>query len=123
MNAHRLCRSDDIPEGTARGFRFGSGTEQQMVFVVRKNDVLYAYVNACPHIGTPLDWLPDRFLDRDRRYLLCGTHGALFRIEDGFCVSGPCAGRRLTPAAIRVAEGEILLLEPPSLFQPGQGRS
>jgi nitrite reductase/ring-hydroxylating ferredoxin subunit len=110
VNPRRLCRSDDLAEGTARGFRFGSGTEQQLVFVVRKNNAFHAYVNACPHIGTPLDGLPDRFLDRDRRYLLCGTHGALFRIEDGFCVYGPCAGKRLTPVAIQVKDGDILMV-------------
>jgi nitrite reductase/ring-hydroxylating ferredoxin subunit len=40
---------------------------------------------------------------------LCTTHGALFRVEDGHCLSGPCEGKRLTAIAIRVEGGEILL--------------
>ncbi len=110
----RLCAAGDIAEGAARGFAWGEGTQRQAVFVLRKDGALYAYVNACPHAGTPLDWLPDRFFDRSGAHLLCGTHGALFRPEDGFCVRGPCLGRRLSPAAIRVEAGEVWVLTEPA---------
>lgn len=109
MSAERLCRAEEVPEGGARGFRFGSGTALRAVFVVRKGGALHGYVNACPHLGTPLDFLPDRFFDRDGRYLLCGTHGALFRVRDGRCVSGPCEGRSLERLTLRVEGGEIFL--------------
>jgi nitrite reductase/ring-hydroxylating ferredoxin subunit len=107
----QLCRVEDIPEGVARDFRWGEGAGQRTVFVLRKGGALYAYANACPHIGTPLNWLPDRFFDRSGELLLCGTHGALFRPEDGHCLRGPCLGKRLTPMAIRVENGEIVLAE------------
>ena len=110
MSAQRLCRIDEMPVEGARGFRFGSGTDLRAVFVVRQDGALYAYANSCPHLGTPLDFLPDRFLDRDGRHLLCSTHGARFRIADGFCVAGPCAGRSLERLALRVEDGEILLV-------------
>ena len=115
MSTVPLCRADEVGEGTARGFRFGSGTDQFAVFVLRKSGVLRAYVNACPHIGTPLDWLPDRFFDREGAHLLCGTHGALFRPEDGVCVRGPCVGKRLAAAPLAVHEGviEIEIARPP----------
>jgi nitrite reductase/ring-hydroxylating ferredoxin subunit len=105
----RLCRLEEIPEGGGRGFRFGSGPDLAAFFVVKRAGALYACVNSCPHLGTPLDFLPDRFFDRDGRHLLCGTHGARFRVEDGYCIEGPCAGKRLRPAPIRVHAGEILL--------------
>ena len=105
----RLCRADAVAEGRGRGFRLGEGTAQVAVFVIRSGGALYAYVNSCPHIGTPLDWLPDRFFDRDGRHLLCGTHGALFRPEDGLCVRGPCVGQRLEPAPVEIADGEVVL--------------
>ena len=63
-------------------------------------------------MGTPLNFLPDRFLDRTGQHLLCATHGALFRIADGFFLEGPCAGKGLRPLAMRVEQGEILLAEP-----------
>jgi nitrite reductase/ring-hydroxylating ferredoxin subunit len=109
VSASRLCRIDEVPEGGGRGFRFGSGVDLRAVFVVRRNGALFGYVNSCPHLGTPLDFLPDRFFARDGRHLLCSTHGALFRVADGFCISGPCEGRSLEPVALRVEAGEILL--------------
>jgi nitrite reductase/ring-hydroxylating ferredoxin subunit len=109
LAGRRLCRVDDVPEGGGRGFRFSTGGDFEAFIVVRKGGALYAYVNACPHMGTPLDFLLDRFLDRDGKHLLCATHGARFRIEDGFCVAGPCAGKRLRAAAVDVAAGVIIL--------------
>jgi nitrite reductase/ring-hydroxylating ferredoxin subunit len=92
-----LCRLADIPDGGGKGFWFGEDTARFGVFLIRKGDTVWAYANSCPHRGTPLDWLPDRFLARGGRHILCATHGALFRIADGFCVSGPCAGAHLRP--------------------------
>jgi len=114
VTAQRVCRVDEMPARGARGFRFGSGAELRAVLVVRQDDTLYAYVNSCPHLGTPLDFLPDRFFARDGDHLLCGTHGALFRPEDGLCIRGPCAGKRLTPAPTAIEDGIIVLtLTPP----------
>lgn len=64
-------------------------------FVVKKGDRLFAYTNHCPHTGAPLDWVPDQFLNLDRSYIQCAMHGALFEIETGLCVYGPCINRRL----------------------------
>jgi nitrite reductase/ring-hydroxylating ferredoxin subunit len=112
LSVHRLCRTDDVPEGGGRGFRFGSGADLRAVFVVRQEGRLYGYVNSCPHQGTPLDFLPDHFFTSDGRHLLCRTHGAMFRVSDGVCFSGPCEGRRLERLSIRVEEGEILVSSP-----------
>jgi nitrite reductase/ring-hydroxylating ferredoxin subunit len=110
VTVQRLCRLDEMPQQGARGFRFGSGTDLRAVLVVRQAGALHGYVNSCPHLGTPLDFLPDRFLDRDGRHLLCSTHGARFRVTDGFCVDGPCEGKSLERIALRVDEGEILMV-------------
>jgi nitrite reductase/ring-hydroxylating ferredoxin subunit len=109
VSGHRLCRAEELPEGAARGFRFGAGSEVFAVLVARKDGALQAYENACPHLGTPLDFLPDKFLDRSGEHLLCATHGAVFRIEDGYCLSGPCAGKSLRRVAIAIDRGEIVL--------------
>ena len=104
-----LCRVDEVADGSARGFRFGRGTAVRAVFVVKKGGAIYAYDDACPHMGTPLAFLPDRYFDRDGRSLLCATHWARFRVEDGFCMSGPCAGCSLSRATIRIDGGVIVL--------------
>ena len=93
-----LCALSEIPEGTSRGFTLerpdGRGLR---VFAVRRGETVFAYVNRCPHRGTPLDWRPDDFLDREGRHILCASHGAVFRVEDGVCIAGPCPGEQLTP--------------------------
>ncbi len=110
MSLRRLCRLDDVPEGGGKGFWFGEDTARFGVFLIRQGDDIHAYENSCPHRGTPLDWRPDRFLDRDGRHILCATHGALFRIADGFCLSGPCVGAGLRKLAI-ARRGAMLYLD------------
>lgn len=106
-----LCRVDELAEPGSRGFRFGGGADRRAIFVVRRGGRIFGYENSCPHTGSPLDWVPDRFLDRERRLILCAIHGARFRIEDGYCLDGPCAGARLAPVALRVEAGAIYLVE------------
>jgi nitrite reductase/ring-hydroxylating ferredoxin subunit len=84
--------SVDVPEGEARGVTLSDGVE---AVAVRRHGALHAYVNRCPHQGTPLETFPDKFLNSDGSLLICSTHGARFRVEDGLCVSGPCKGERL----------------------------
>ena len=49
------------------------------------------------------------FLSFERKHILCATHGALFRIDDGHCFQGPCVGKSLIPVAIKI-EGENIVL-------------
>ena len=109
MTSSPLCRLDEIPEPGSRGFRFGSGAGMRALFIVRHGGRVVAYENSCPHTGSPLDWRPDQFLDLERRHILCATHGALFRIEDGYCLAGPCAGKGLKPVAVTIESGCICL--------------
>jgi nitrite reductase/ring-hydroxylating ferredoxin subunit len=111
VSLRRLCALADIPDGGGKGFWFGQDTERFGLFLIRRGDEIHAYENSCPHRFTPLDWLPDRFLDRDGTHILCATHGALFRIEDGFCVSGPCVGDRLRRVALVRRDGLLSLDE------------
>jgi nitrite reductase/ring-hydroxylating ferredoxin subunit len=105
-----LCRLAEIADPGSRGFELDEGTGCRAIFLVRRGATLAAYVNSCPHTGGPLDWVEDQFLDFDRRHILCATHGALFRIEDGHCLAGPCKGKGLTAVAVEVAEGEVRLV-------------
>ena len=62
--ARALCRVDEIEDGDAKGFPPAPGGFSGLV-AWRSGDTIRVYVNSCPHIGTPLDWLPDRFMSRD----------------------------------------------------------
>jgi len=110
VTPERVCAVSDLPDGEAKGFTLSRDGRQTRIVVVRQGDVLRAYLNRCPHEGTPLDWTPGRFLSPRKEYLVCQIHGALFEIEDGFCVDGPCAGDSLVPLEISVHEDEIFVL-------------
>ena len=84
-----------LAEGECVEFELPGQDEPQPCFAIRHRGQLYAYRNSCPHLGVTLNWMPDRFLSEDGAFLQCALHGALFRIDDGHCVRGPCAGRRL----------------------------
>ena len=106
-----LCRLADITDPGGRGFSFGQPPQQVSLFVVRQGERAFAYVNDCPHARSPLDWVPDQFLDPTRTYIQCSTHGAKFRISDGYCVSGPCMGDALTRISIAVRDGDVVIAE------------
>lgn len=74
-----------------------------------RGDRVFAYVNTCPHAGHALDWKPDHFLTSDRAFIQCASHGALFEIESGLCVAGPCGGKRLRALPVRVEEQRVLV--------------
>jgi len=103
-----LCRVEEIEDGGAKEFPPPPGSHAG-VFAVRRGDGVVVYENSCPHLGVPLNWAPDRFLDARRAHILCGTHGAVFRIEDGLCLKGPCLGQALTPIPHRVEDGVVLV--------------
>jgi nitrite reductase/ring-hydroxylating ferredoxin subunit len=62
-NAILLCKISDIPDGGAKGIVIGGGRDALDVIVLRRGHKFFAYVNRCPHQGTPLETFPDRFLD------------------------------------------------------------
>ena len=67
-------------------------------------------MNACPHIGIPLEFQPDEFLDMEKRFIQCANHGALFEIETGDCIAGPCAGQALQAARFEIDGDSVRLV-------------
>ena len=103
----RICSLGDLPQGCSRGFSVSNGKGYTDLFLVRVGDAVHAYKNSCPHTGGPLDWVPDQFLNIDGDLIQCATHDALFRIEDGVCVRGPCAGQSLTALDVSIREDAV----------------
>ncbi len=106
-----LCRLADVPDGGSNGFAVHCRGALLRFMILRRNDHVFVYVNRCPHAGLPLDFRPGRFLDLERTHSLCTNHGAVFRIEDGFCVSGPCAGESLRRRETEVRNGTVYLVD------------
>ena len=78
-----LCQLDDLQEMQT----IELSIEERKLFAIRRDNKLYAYWNSCPHLGIPLNWMPDKFLDLDGSLIQCSSHGALFQVESGECIA------------------------------------
>ncbi len=109
VSGDRLCALAEIPDGGSAGFAAMVDEQPVELMAIRRGADVFVYVNSCPHWGSPLDLYPGRFLDRQRTLIQCSTHGARFRIEDGFCIKGPCLGASLRPVRCAVVDGDVLI--------------
>jgi len=115
MTETRDCvvgRLDELPDPGCREFSIGEGDWPFTGFVVRQGERVYAYRNYCKHAGHPLNWQPDQFLTRDKRHIICASHGALYELASGACAGGPCRGATLTRVDVRVEDGTIIVNGP-----------
>ncbi|MDH5357784.1 MAG: Rieske (2Fe-2S) protein [Gammaproteobacteria bacterium] len=113
MSKYFLCNKQDIPNHKTRGFSIDIEQGKLELFLLRQDDRVTAYKNHCPHLGITLNWQPDEFMSQDGSHIQCSTHGALFNLEDGHCIAGPCTGENLTPLTSQIEhhpDGEIWLV-------------
>ncbi len=106
-----LCALDALADPGARGFAFPAADPEGRPFrgfVVRRGGEVVGHVDSCPHTGAALPAEPDRYLDRTGAWILCWTHGAMFRPQDGLCVAGPCVNRSLRPWPVLVRDGRVV---------------
>ncbi|MEX1665325.1 Rieske (2Fe-2S) protein [Zhongshania arctica] len=104
---HILCRLEDIAEPGSKGFKF----KDKSLFAVRQRGQVFVYQNSCPHLGIELNWQDDQFLDFDNSLIQCATHGALFIIESGECIAGPCHGKTLEFVASKIENDCVILID------------
>jgi len=99
-----LCKLEDLRDGQAWGFSVPGFPRK--VILVRRHGAVFGYLDACPHYagGTPMAWKNHAYLNGEGSHLACHSHGALFDIETGECVLGPCLGQSLTKVPIRITE-------------------
>ncbi|MCU7929956.1 MAG: Rieske 2Fe-2S domain-containing protein [Candidatus Thiodiazotropha sp. (ex Codakia rugifera)] len=104
-----MCELKSLANPGSQGFTLKYNEGIKEIFVVRCGEAVYAYQNECPHTGVNLEWLKDQFLDLSNSYIQCATHGALFRLEDGYCLRGPCAGEYLTSVKVKLEAGQVVV--------------
>lgn len=100
----RLGHRDAIADGTARNFVLQLRAGRFHGFVVRRGESVFGYVDHCPHLGLPLAQTLDAYLTPDGSHITCGWHGALFTIDTGLCVGGPCTGRSLSAWPVHIVD-------------------
>lgn len=109
-----LCRQDEIAEGAARGFEQDAAGRDRF-FIVRYQNQLYAWRNACPHRGyegAPMAWRRHAYMNRTGTHVVCSGHGALFDPQTGIGLPGPCAGQALEAITITVTPDGRIFLNP-----------
>lgn len=106
----KLCQLHALADNEAKSFEL-AGTA---LVAVKKAGQFYLYLNRCPHRGITLEWQPDQFLDIDRHFIQCASHGALFTIEEGTCIAGPCPGEQLTPVPFSL-KGDAVWVDPAAI--------
>ena len=107
-----VCAVEELENPGSFAFELPSEKFPVPGFLVRKGDEVFAYVNVCPHAGRHLQWAPHHFLTNDRKNIFCAAHGAVFEIDTGLCVAGPCLGATLKPLASRQRDGRVEVLTP-----------
>jgi len=88
-----LCNSSELGDGgLAVAFDVVFAGETCRAFAIRHAGRVHAYLNRCAHVAMEMDWQPNHFFDDTGRWLLCSTHGAVYRPDTGACAGGPCRG-------------------------------
>ena len=111
----RVCLDEELASGEVRVLALSPGADglpREALVLRDAGGVIRAYLNRCQHLPVPLDGGSRSFLSSSRRHLQCGTHGALYRLDDGRCIAGPCKGTRLTTLSVGVKAGVVLLDRP-----------
>jgi nitrite reductase/ring-hydroxylating ferredoxin subunit len=102
-----------LAEISPDGFRFTykeGPFDEEGILVKLADGRVRAYKNECRHLPMRLDDREPRdFWDPTGVYLVCNSHGARYRQEDGLCISGPCEGSHLRPLPIVVEDGAVYL--------------
>ena len=88
-----LCNSRDLLDGgLAVPFDIIYAGQTCRAFAIRFQGKAQAYLNRCTHVAMELDWQANRVFDDSGQWLLCASHGAVYRPDTGQCTGGPCRG-------------------------------
>jgi nitrite reductase/ring-hydroxylating ferredoxin subunit len=96
-----LCNSADLVDrGDAVPFDVVYCGRTSRGFAIRFDGQVFA------HVPMEMDYQPNRFFDSTSQWLMCATHGAIYRPQTGECRGGPCRGGLIK---ITVTEQEGLI--------------
>ena len=82
-------------DGSTVKFEYQKASGIQSGFAVLFQGKFHAYLNQCRHMPMELDYKPNEFMDDEKEWIVCSTHGAMYHPASGECISGPCRGETL----------------------------
>ncbi|MCH4243415.1 Rieske (2Fe-2S) protein [Acinetobacter gerneri] len=93
-NRIKLCEIDSFSDRDVLKVEHPFQSEKTVV-IIKKNGQYYSYENVCPHFSVQLDYRSGQFSIYKNEVIMCAHHSALFDIETGLCIDGPCKGQHL----------------------------
>lgn len=111
VTGQAICSIEEVPDGHCKEIRFGEGTYALSFLVHRSRAGVKAYVNRCPHFSLPLNARPDQFVMMDGARVMCAFHGAVFRLDSGYCEAGPAASSFLETVEVIVRDGSVCIAD------------
>jgi nitrite reductase/ring-hydroxylating ferredoxin subunit len=96
----------DIKPGTVVPVQVMYKTRDVTALVLQHADEVAVYLDLCPHNKTILSQ-NGSYMSQDGLRLICETHGATFKLEDGSCDRGPCEGDTLAKIPFEVANETV----------------
>ncbi|MGB8223355.1 MAG: Rieske (2Fe-2S) protein [Polyangiales bacterium] len=112
-----VCREEELRDRVVRTAQLGCDDDGLPIFAMLLRDqrgAIVAYRNLCRHLPVPLDGGTGELLSDDGAHLVCGTHGATYRVLDGYCVEGPCEGLALHRLFVREDRGDLYVSDLPA---------
>lgn len=109
----RACARGDLDDRKVHVVPLPLGHDKrprEALVLLGKDNEPRAYLNRCRHLPIPIDSGSRRFLTEDGEHLLCGTHGALYRRDDGVCIAGPCLHLALESLPVVEENGVLFVL-------------
>ena len=84
----------DIKPGAVVPVKVLYHTRNITALVLKAEEEIAVYLDLCPHNKIVLSEQGE-YMSADGTRLICATHGATFKLEDGSCDRGPCEGDTL----------------------------
>lgn len=109
-----VAQLGELPAGTATLVRLKAdkfGRPRSAIVVCDTTHKVHAYLNECRHLPIPLDAGSGEVWNVERTHLLCSTHGAMYRPDDGYCVTGPCAGASLFRLDVAIEGTDVFVVD------------
>ena len=81
-------------------------TREVTALVLKHSEDVAVYLDLCPHNKIMLSQTGN-YLSDDGQRLMCEAHGASFKLDDGSCDRGPCAGETLARVPFELVDGSV----------------
>ena len=111
-SGQKVCDLSSLTEGQIKEVIFGELKEPFKMIVFLKNEVVYGYVNKCPHHWLNLQRPSDGvFMMWSEDEVMCGHHSSVFDLTNsGRCTDGVCSGTNLPNIPLFINnDNEILI--------------